>query len=414
MNAQLRTSLPDALPARYAAVRARTAALAAPLSAEDAMVQSMPDASPAKWHLAHTTWFFETFVLGAIGVRPVDARWTFLFNSYYQGVGPMHARAQRGLVSRPALDEVRDYRARVDAAMHDAFARDAFDAGLQQRIELGLHHEQQHQELLLTDIQHAFWCNPLQPAYSDAAPPVASAPVLASEWTAHGEAIVEVGAEPWPRAPRFAFDNESPRHRVLVPAHAIATRLVTTGQVRAFIADGGYRTASLWLSPGWAQVQAEGWTQPLYWDIERDRRFGLHGWQPLDDAAPAWPLSYFEADAIARWLDARLPTEHEWEQAAAREPDLHHDARIPFAQAAGDWFGQLWQWTSSAYTPYPGFAPMPGALGEYNGKFMCGQWVLRGSSVATAPGHARASYRNFFHPPDRWQFSGLRLAKDLP
>lgn len=412
MNAQLRPA-PSDLACAFAGVRVRTDALAAPLSAEDAMVQSMPDASPAKWHLAHTTWFFETFVLGAIGVAPVDERFGFLFNSYYQGVGPMHARAQRGLVSRPTLDEVRDYRARVDAAMHEAFARDAFDADLRQRITLGLHHEQQHQELLLTDIQHAFWCNPLKPAYAQAPAAAPRVPVLASEWVAHDEAVLECGAAPWPAQAAFAFDNESPRHRVLVPAHAIATRLVTCAQVRAFIDDGGYRTASLWLSAGWAQVQAEGWTQPLYWDIDHDRRFGLHGWQPLDDAAPAWPLSYFEADAIARWLEARLPTEFEWEQAAVAQPVVHHDALAPFAATSPDWFGQLWQWTSSAYGPYPGFAAMPGALGEYNGKFMCGQYVLRGASVATAPDHARASYRNFFQPPDRWQFSGLRLARDL-
>ena len=418
---------PHALARRFIDVRARSLALAAPLSAEDAMVQSMADTSPTKWHLAHSTWFFETFVLGALANHaPFNSDWAVLFNSYYQSVGPMHSRPHRGLLSRPTLAQVLDYRHAIDARMHDAFARAAFDTDLLQRIELGLHHEQQHQELLLTDIKHAFWCNPLRPAYSDA--PIPASHAAARGWIEHGEAVIEIGAPAWPAdTDAFAFDSESPRHRVLVPAHAIATTLVTNADVQAFIDDGGYAKHSLWLSAGWARVQDEGWSAPLYWDADAGTHFTLHGTQPIDPLAPACHLSYFEADAIARWAGARLPTEAEWEQAVRGvdiledEPEALNPRSITdpgaqhahdTAQAMRDMFGAVWQWTSSAYTPYPRFAPMPGALGEYNGKFMCGQWVLRGSSIATPPAHARATYRNFFNPPDRWQFSGLRLARD--
>ena len=448
------------LRARYRTVRARSLALAAPLSAEDAMVQSMPDASPAKWHLAHTTWFFERFVLGARdGYRPVDPSWDYLFNSYYQSAGPMHARPQRGLLSRPTLAQVLDYRARVDERIEQAFGRDELDEESQRRIVLGLQHEQQHQELLLTDIKHAFWCNPLKPAYRNdlrVSPGGVATPL---DWCRQDEAIIEVGAAAWPDAGEaFAYDNESPRHRVLLPAHALASRPVSNAEYRAFIDDGGYRTATLWLSDGWARINDEGWSRPLYWDEALEHEFTLGGMRAIDPNAPACHLSHYEADAFARWAGARLPTEFEWEHAAAQVPvqgnfvegDLLHpapgatpcrsdvsrdftDARDRRAIATyvaptpeppvpvrdppppshpEQLFGDIWEWTASAYTAYPGFREMPGALGEYNGKFMSAQQVLRGGSCASARDHLRASYRNFFHAPDRWQFSGLRLARD--
>ena len=442
------------LAARYRTVRARSRALAAPLSAEDAMVQSMPDASPAKWHLAHTTWFFERFVLAARpGYRDVDESWDYLFNSYYQSVGPMHARLQRGLLSRPTLAQVLDYRDEIDARMARAFECGDLDRELQQRIVLGLQHEQQHQELLLTDVKNALWCNPLKPAYREdlrMPPPGTTSPL---HWCAFEEAIVEVGAPAWPDAgdDAFAYDNESPRHRVLLPAHAVASRPVSNAEYRAFIDDGGYRTATLWLSDGWERVNGEGWTRPLYWDDALEREFTLGGLREIDPHAPACHLSHFEADAFARWAGARLPTEFEWEHAAAQvavtgnfvEDDVLHPTSsctaapcrsdvsrdcttqsdiseiatyvAPTTEPLGhldQMFGDVWEWTSSAYTAYPGFREMPGALGEYNGKFMSGQQVLRGGSCASARDHLRASYRNFFHAPDRWQFTGLRLARD--
>ncbi len=418
-----------ALAERYRAVRARSLHLAAPLSPEDAMVQSMPDASPAKWHLAHTTWFFERFVLGArAGYRPVDPQWDYLFNSYYQSIGPMHARPQRGLISRPSLDAVRGYRSEIDARIARRF--DAGDLGVDDLrvLMLGTHHEQQHQELLLADIKHALWCNPLKPAYRNDLPmPGGVATPL--RWHAFDEAIVEIGATPWPEMDghatnTFAFDSESPRHRVLVGAHALANRPVSNADYRGFIDEGGYRDPNLWMSEGWARVQEECWSQPMYWDADGEREFTLAGLRAIEPDAPVCHLSYFEADAFARWAGARLPTEFEWEQAAATQgvdgnfadKDLLHPHAIPTAdkQAEGlqQLFGDVWEWTSSAYTSYPGFRPLPGALGEYNGKFMCGQWILRGGSCATPRDHMRASYRNFFAPPARWQFSGVRLARD--
>ena len=415
-----------ALAARYRAVRARSLQLAAPLSAEDAMVQSMDDASPAKWHLAHTTWFFERFVLGArAGYKPVDPQWDYLFNSYYQTVGPMHARPQRGLVSRPELAGVIAYREQVDARMAQRFAAGDFDEHDARVVLLGTHHEQQHQELLLTDIKHAFWCNPLQPAYRDdlAVRPGTATPL---RWLGHDEAIIEIGATPWPAvdghaADAFAYDNESPRHRVLVAAHSLANRPVSNAEYRAFIDDGGYADPTLWLSDGWARVQLDRWSRPLYWDASHEREFTLGGVRPIDAQAPVCHLNYFEADAFARWAGARLPTEFEWEQAAAAQRvdgNFSDDNLLhPHAASAHDLgvqqlFGDVWEWTASAYTPYPGFRPLPGALGEYNGKFMCGPWILRGGSCVTPREHIRASYRNFFAPSARWQFSGLRLAKD--
>ncbi|MFG6462108.1 ergothioneine biosynthesis protein EgtB [Roseateles sp. DXS20W] len=382
------------LPDLLRATRAHSLALAAPLSDEDAQLQSMPDASPAKWHLAHTTWFFETLVLQPHlpGYRVFDERWPRLFNSYYESLGPRHARPQRGLLSRPSLDEVKAYRRHVDAALADLLP--AASAEARALIELGCHHEQQHQELLLTDILHAFSCNPLLPAY-DAAPPAPAAPP-AQAWLQHPGGIVEIGFD-GAAGDGFAFDNEGPRHAALLAPFEISNRLVTCGEYADFIASGGYREPLLWLSDGWATVQAQGWQRPAYW-LPDGSVFGLHGVQPLDPGAPVSQLSFYEACAFAEWAGARLPTEFEWE-AACRLPGFH--------QAAD----QAWQWTRSSYAPYPGFKPAPGAVGEYNGKFMVGQQVLRGGSVATPAGHARPSYRNFFPPAARWQFSGVRLAR---
>ncbi|WDM67657.1 ergothioneine biosynthesis protein EgtB [Xanthomonas cucurbitae] len=406
----------------YAQTRALSDRLAAPLSAEDAMVQSMPDASPSKWHLAHTTWFFERFVLQADpGYRVFDPAWDFLFNSYYQSVGPMHARARRGVLSRPSLQQVRDYRAAVDTQMQQRLCDGLLDAQTCTIVQLGIQHEQQHQELLLTDIKHALWSNPLQPAYRNtpAAPLVVGSAV---RWHAREEQIAQIGAPAWPHSECFAYDNESPRHRVLVGTHALASRVVSNAEFQQFIDDGGYRNAGAWLSDGWAMVQSQGWQHPLYWDAQ-GREFTLDGWRMRDPHAPVCHLSLFEADAFARWAGARLPTEAEWELAATGVPVqgnfVESDALHPRGAQAVDTglqqlFGDVWEWTGSAYLPYPGFAPWPGSLGEYNGKFMNAQWVLRGGSCATPASHMRASYRNFFPSDARWQFAGVRLAKDLP
>ncbi|MEO6154491.1 MAG: ergothioneine biosynthesis protein EgtB [Thermomonas sp.] len=411
--------------ARYRNVRSSSRALAAPLSPEDATVQSMDDTSPSKWHLAHTTWFFEQFVLGMRnGYRVVHDDWDYLFNSYYNSVGPMHARRQRGLLTRPGLDQVLAYRDEVDARMARGFERGDFNEEACQTIMLGLHHEQQHQELLLTDIKHALSCNPLRPAYRN---DLQQSSVCASQpatlaWINGTEGIVEIGAHAWPAHDAFAFDSEAPRHQVLLHAHALANRPVSNAEYRAFIEDGGYRNAGLWMSEGWSRIQDEAWAHPLYWDDACNREFTLGGLREIDPHAPACHLSYYEADAFARWAGARLPTEAEWENAASKLP-VHgnfadSDALHPLAGGGGvglqHMFGDVWEWTSTAYMPYPGFRSLPGALGEYNGKFMCGQWVLRGGSCASPADHLRASYRNFFYPPDRWQFSGLRLAKDMP
>ncbi|MDH5821836.1 ergothioneine biosynthesis protein EgtB [Luteimonas sp. RD2P54] len=415
---------PGSLAERFRRVRAHSAHLAAPLSAEDAMVQSMPDASPAKWHLAHTTWFFERFILAARpGYRPFDPDWDYLFNSYYQSVGPFHARPNRGMLSRPSLAQVREYRAEVEMRLLQRLDAGDLDGEALQRLELGLHHEQQHQELLLTDIKHALWCNPLQPAYRAdlVGSEQAAAPPL--RWLARDECIATIGAPAWPAADAFAYDNESPPHRVLVPAHALASRPVSNAEFRGFIDDGGYREPGLWLSDGWARLQAGSWQRPLYWHEDLERAFTLGGVRALDPQAPVAHLSYYEADAYARWAGARLPTEAEWELAAAPLPVAGHfagDDRFepraagPVGDAATpvQLFGDVWEWTSSAYTAYPGFRAWRGSLGEYNGKFMCGQWVLRGGSCATPRDHVRASYRNFFPPDARWQFAGLRLARD--
>ncbi len=399
--------------ARLQAVRAHSLALAAPLSAEDQSLQSMADASPSKWHQAHQTWFFETLLLlpRQPGYRPFDTNFQYLFNSYYDALGARHPRSQRGLLSRPSLADVQAYRAHVDAALL-GFIEDA-DADTWQQarplLELGVQHEQQHQELLVSDILHAFSCNPLLPAYRTGAPAASADTPLV--WLTHPGGMLEIGKNSGknaaPAEDGFAFDNEGPRHRVLLPAFEMAQRLVSCGEFAAFIADGGYQQAGLWLSDGWALVQQQGWQHPLYWLEPDDVRapaaqwqiFGLHGVQALDPHAAVMHLSFYEAAAYAEWAGARLPTEFEWEAASA----------LPAITQLHD---QAWQWTRSAYHPYPGFKPMAGAVGEYNGKFMVGQLVLRGGSLATPAGHSRPSYRNFFPPAARWQFTGLRLARD--
>jgi ergothioneine biosynthesis protein EgtB len=409
---------------RYSAVRAHTRALAAPLSAEDAQLQGMADASPAKWHLAHTTWFFARFVLGRLGEPPIPDGWDYLFNSYYVGAGARLPRASRGLVSRPTLAEVLAWRDAIDDRVLALLDAGRLDAAARDVLLLGTHHEQQHQELLLTDIKHAFWCNPLAPAYHrDPVVPAArrggEAPV-ALRWLQYDETIAAPGAAPWPGG-AFAYDNETPRHRTLVHAHALASRAVTNAEFAAFVDDGGYATPTLWLSDGWDLAASGGWQRPLYWHADGAREFTLAGWRERDPHAPACHLSHYEADAFARWAGARLPTEAEWELAASGrtvEGDLADGGAFQPRAQAGDGdgahglFGGTWEWTSSAYAPYPGFRPLPGTLGEYNGKFMSGQLVLRGGSCATPRDHVRASYRNFFPPAARWQFSGVRLARD--
>jgi len=405
------------LAAAYLRVRGRTERLAGPLSPEDACVQSMPDASPAKWHLAHTTWFFEAFVLSGHvpGYAPLDERFAYLFNSYYFTVGQMHARPRRGLLTRPSLAEVMDYRAHVDEAMSRLIADREGDPELGFLVSLGLNHEEQHQELLLTDIKHLFAQNPLAPAYADLAGPTGIR-AAATRWVQRPGGIVEIGHA----GDAFAFDNETPRHRAVVEAHALASRPVTNDEFRQFIRDGGYATPALWLSDGWAAVNTEGWNRPLYWSGDLEEEFTLGGLLPLDPDAPVTHVSYYEADAFARWAGARLPTEAEWESAAAEYPVAGNfadsGALHPRAGAAADGlsqiFGDTWEWTASPYAPYPGFRPLGGSLGEYNGKFMCSQMVLRGGSCATPEGHVRPSYRNFFYPQQRWQFTGIRLARD--
>jgi ergothioneine biosynthesis protein EgtB len=382
---------------RFAAVRAHTQALAAPLSDEDQALQSMPDASPTKWHLAHTTWFFEAVLLQAHqpGYALFDKRFLYLFNSYYEALGPRHPRPQRGLLSRPGAAELRRYREHVDAAVQAFIERCDEDTWTQARgtLELGLQHEQQHQELLLTDILHAFSCNPLQPAYGEIP---ASPAATTAQWLTHPGGIVEVGHA----GSGFAFDNEGPRHPTLLQPFEIANRLVSCSEFAEFIADGGYRRPQFWLSDGWALVQAQGWQAPAYW-LGDGRLFGLNGARPIDPDAAVTQLSFYEAAAYADWAGARLPSEFEWEAAACSLPGLQQ------------LFDTAWQWTRSAYHPYPGFKPLAGPAAEYNGKFMVGQLVLRGASLATPAGHRRVSYRNFFPPAARWQFSGLRLARDL-
>ncbi len=402
---------------RYRAVRNLTERLAAPLSAEDQTVQSMPDVSPTKWHRAHTTWFFEEFILAATpGYDRFDARYAYLFNSYYEAVGERYPRARRGHVSRPGIAEIAVYREAVDDAMVTLLA-DEQPPAVDGLVTLGLHHEQQHQELLLMDIKHVLSASPLRPSYDELAlPPPGSAPPHA--WHPHPGGLVEIGAS----GDAFSFDNEAPRHLEHLGPFEIGTRAITNGEWRSFMDDGGYCRPELWLSDGWAAAQALGWDAPLYWLDEGDgwSQFTLGGSRPVHDAEPVCHVSYYEADAFARWAGARLPTEAEWEAVAggvAAGDDRTLDLAVLHPRPAhqrnlGQLFGDVWEWTSSAYSPYPGFRTAPGAVGEYNGKFMVNQQVLRGGCCVTPPGHIRLSYRNFFPPGARWAFSGVRIARD--
>lgn len=422
----------ESLDERYERVRCATESLAEPLSPEDQLLQSMADASPVKWHLAHTSWFFETFVLAGLdGERPPRADYALVFNSYYEGVGPRIARDRRSLISRPSLDEVRAYRSEIDQRMAAWLVGSRLPAERVPLVELGLAHEEQHQELILTDIKHGLHANPLGPIYRElgrelgrdvGAPSGEPAAVHSAgrAWSSFDEHIAWVGAANG----SFSFDNERPRHRVLVSAFQIATRLVTAGEYLDFMADGGYRRPELWLSDGWAAARGGNWRGPLYWEEAGDgwQIYTLRGLRPISSEEPVCHLSQYEADAFARWAGARLPTEFEWEVAAAHrgadgallESEALHPQAAPGSSSPGpaQMFGDCWEWTQSAYTAYPGFRPEAGAVGEYNGKFMSNQIVLRGGSCATPRRHVRATYRNFFPPAARWQFSGLRLARD--
>jgi len=408
---KLENKLANELATAFSTIRGHTGKLAQPLSAEDCCVQSMPDASPAKWHLAHTTWFFETFILEQFetGFRPFHPAFRVLFNSYYEGVGEQHPRAQRGLMTRPSLAEVQAYRQNVDQRLLALLGQTLAPDQMQQLtalVELGLQHEQQHQELMLTDIKHLLSMNPLQPPYlawDVTTEETGAAAATALQWQSFEAGIVEIGHA----GNGFFFDNETPRHRQFVEPFSMASRLVSKGEYLAFVEAGGYQNPLLWLAAGWDWVQQQKLTRPLYWQAAHAqfdsawREFTLHGLQPLALHEAVTHISFFEAEAYARWAGARLPTEAEWELAAA--------ARI--SDSAVDYFGIAWQWTTSSYAPYPGYVALPGAVGEYNGKFMVNQYVLRGSSSATPEGHARLTYRNFFPATARWQFSGIRLAR---
>lgn len=408
---------------RFKVVRATTEALAAPLSPEDQAVQSMPEASPTKWHRAHTTWFFETVLLQAFDrhYKPHDTRYGYLFNSYYEALGARHPRPARGLLTRPSADEVTAYRTHVDAATSALLTRagETDWNAVAPVVTLGLHHEQQHQELILTDILHLFSCNALRPAYHDDLPAPGASPAPPLAWAYFEGGKREIGHA----GPGFAYDNETPRHPVLLAPFELANRCVTNGEWRAFMDDRGYGRPELWLADGWAAVAARDWQHPDYWYRGDDGRWWsqtLAGPRPVADACPVTHVSFYEADAYARWAGARLPTEAEWEAAATDLTPRGNTADAGFldprpAQGTGpllQMFGDVWEWTMSPYTPYPGFRPMAGVLAEYNGKFMCNQMVLRGGSCVTPEGHVRATYRNFFYPHERWQFTGLRLARD--
>ncbi|MBN1240702.1 MAG: ergothioneine biosynthesis protein EgtB [Gammaproteobacteria bacterium] len=449
-SASAAASRSEALTARYERIRNASVALASRLAPEDQVVQTIPEVSPTKWHLAHVTWFFERFCLKEHkpGYRAVDDRYDYLFNSYYYTVGEMYRRPQRGLLSRPTVAEILEFRNRVDEAMLALIAEREGDAAFEALVELGLNHEQQHQELLLTDIKHVFLSNPLGPAYDELpAPPAAEAAPL--EFVPRGGGLLEIGS----RGGGFCFDNETPRHQELVRDHALGHRLVTNAEYRRFIEARGYTEPALWLSDGWSTIREERWNRPLCWSEDLEQEFTLGGWRPIDPDAPVCHVSFYEADAFARWAGARLPTEAEWELAAAEaesggaldapettvglaesqtsgriaEPETRSavaaganllDAGYLHPIASGErgavaqLFGDVWEWTASPYAPYPGFRPLGGSLGEYNGKFMCNQMVVRGGSCATWAEHIRATYRSFFYPRDRWQFLGFRLAKD--
>ena len=421
MSAISRATAADALAQRYRAVRTATVALAEPLSAEDCALQSMPDASPTKWHLAHTSWYFETFALEPAlpGYRPFEPAFRVLFNSYYNSVGPQYARPQRGLLTRPSLAQVHAYREHVDRHLLALLEDAKQGAALREVVLLGTHHEQQHQELILTDVKHLLAQNPLAPVYRESAARSARADAGDARFVAFPGGVREVGDA----GAGFAFDNEGPRHRVYLEPFALARRPVTNREFLAFVDAGGYRDPEPWLADGWAAVQRNGWEAPLYWQ-RRDGAwwtFTLGGLRELALDEPVTHVSFYEADAFARWSGARLPTEMEWEVAAAgaelvgnfaESGALHPRLSAPGKSGFAQLFGDVWEWTRSAYAPYPGYAPPAGALGENNGKFMSNQIVLRGGSCATPADHIRASYRNFFYPDARWQFSGIRLARD--
>ena len=404
---------------RLAATRALSSELAGPLSDEDQVVQVMDDASPTKWHLAHTTWFFEAFLLKRFlaGYRVFDERFEYCFNSYYESVGPRHPRPKRGLLTRPTAQEVRAYRAFVDEALDRLFDT-ALTPDAAQLIELGINHEQQHQELLLTDILSLFAAEPLKPAYREGDAGVAGGKPAPLTWLSFAGGIFSIGHD----GKGFAYDNEGPRHEELIRPFKLANRCVTNSEWSEFIADGGYATPTLWLADGWNAVRSQEWSAPLYFEQAEGgfAQMSLNGFRPVDPAAPVTHVSYYEADAFARWAGCRLPTEFEWEVAAETVPlkgrTLGHGHLQPSAAETGaglkQMIGDVWEWTGSAYQPYPGFKAAPGAVGEYNGKFMCNQFVLRGGSCATPEGHIRRTYRNFFYPHQRWQFAGLRLAQD--
>jgi ergothioneine biosynthesis protein EgtB len=415
---------PSDLLEEYLRIRATTERLASVLSAEDQTVQTMPDVSPTKWHRAHVTWFFETFVLGeyAQAYQAFDDAYAYIFNSYYEAMGARHPRPERGLLSRPGIDEIARYRAYVDGQM-DALLLDADQPGLVDLITLGLHHEQQHQELLLMDIKHVLSRNPLHPAYLPATMPRADGHPPKAGWLEHDGGPVEIGH----RGVGFGFDNEYPVHTVHLTPFGLADRPVTCGDWLSFMEDDGYRRPEFWLSDGWAVVNAQDWDAPLYWSRDPDNpdqwlQFTLSGLRPLDPDEPVCHVSYYEADAFAHWTGMRLPTESEWETVAAINGEGHNFLRDDFlgrgaphplpAVTGNGLYGDTWEWTSSSYSPYPGFRAAPGAVGEYNGKFMVSQYVLRGGSCATPLGHTRATYRNFFPPGARWPFGGVRLARD--
>lgn len=417
--------LPQLLLDQYRTIRAFSEKICEPLVPEDYVVQSMPDVSPAKWHLAHTSWFFETFLLKPhlAGYQSIHPQYDYLFNSYYNAVGERHCRVKRGVISRPTVDETYVYRAYVDRYM-DTLLSEASEekiAKLEPLLTLGLHHEQQHQELMITDLKYNFFENPLCPVYRPRRDfPGSAAPEM--KWITFGEGVREIGYG----GSGFAFDNETPRHKEYVSAFALGSRLVTNGEYLKFAEAGGYEQPEWWLSEGWSTVNANGWTAPLCWWNKRGdwKEFTLAGMGDLDLDAPVCHVSLFEADAYARWVGARLATEAEWETASETVPLCGNFAESgrshPAPLAPSDaqpghlhqMFGDVWEWTRSQYDPYPGYAPPPGALGEYNGKFMCNQFVLRGGSCATSHSHMRATYRNFFPPDARWQFTGIRLAKD--
>ena len=416
----------ESLLARFHQVRDFTTGLSRNLEAEDCVVQSMPEVSPTKWHLAHTTWFFETFILKkwVAGYRDVVPEYAYLFNSYYNAAGTMHRRDLRGLISRPTVEETQRYRTEVDSHMDDLVS--SADEKLFREIEpiltLGIHHEQQHQELLITDIKHVFAQNPLYPVFRERQPSQGYGSTGKIDFVEFDEATIEIGHD----GDGFSYDNEGPQHRALILPFSLANRLIANGEYLKFMADNGYSRSEFWLSLGWTTVNEQNWRAPLYW-IERDGEwwnFTLSGLRQIDPSEPVTHLSYFEADAYANWAGARVPTEFEWERAAAKididgnfvETERFHPSALsepPQDRQLAQMFGDVWEWTRSSYSPYPGYRAGPGALGEYNGKFMCNQYVLRGGSCATSRTHIRKTYRNFFQPDKRWQFTGIRLARDL-